>query len=496
MNETKTEDPVTEFTDPVSKDVIDVGRFSTFQRVLRVMGYVLRFVHNLRCPKGKRMEGDLCYSELSEAKLCLLRQTQNVYGCEKKALRQGESVPHCSSISKLSPFMGEDGLLRVKGRLQFTDLPAEVQHPIIVPKGHLSTLLVRHAHVNMKHAGVNSMLVDLRNQYWILGARRTCKQVKKECVSCQYLDASPCVQTMAPLPEMRVKQAPPFSVTGLDHGGPLYCCDFAGVKFYVLLFTCAVVRAVHLELVNSLSCEATILALRRFFARRGTPSLLMSDNAKGFLAARTQLMKSMGSEAPDWKFIAPRAPWWGGWWERLIGIMKSSLKRSLGKRLLTRQELETVLHEVEACMNSRPLTFVGDELDSGSPLTPSHFLLGGSPHLKQNLNSEDMSVTQEDLIQKNKLCCHISDQFWVRWIDEYIKNLRTSVAQPASKKCVQVGSVVLVRGEGTNRLQWPLGVVQAVYPGRDGLVRTVEVKTAKGKFVRPIQRIYSLELVN
>ena len=191
-------------------------------------------------------------------------------------------------------------------------------------------------------------------------------------------------------------------MTELDHAGPSYCCDFPGKKFYVLLFTCAVVRAVHLELVDSMSCEATVMALRRFFARRGMPSVLMSDNAKGFQAARAQLMAVLSSDAPDWKFIAPRAPWWGGWWERLVASVKSALKRSLSKRSLSRQELETLLHEIEACINARPLTFVGDELDSGTPLTPAHFLLGLSSFSKVMVEPVDASVSHTDLMERQE----------------------------------------------------------------------------------------------
>ena len=134
-------------------------------------------------------------------------------------------------------------------------------------------------HLRMKHAGVNVVLTKLRNQYWLIGDRRICKQMKKECVSCQHVDAPAGSQTMSPLPAMRVTQSPPLSVTGLDHGGPLYCGDY---RFYTILFTCAVSRAIHLELVGSLSCETTVMALRRFISRRGMPSIILSDNAKGF----------------------------------------------------------------------------------------------------------------------------------------------------------------------------------------------------------------------
>ena len=157
----------------------------------------------------------------------------------------------------------------------------------------------------MKHAGVNVVLTELRNEYWLIGCRRICKQVKKECVSCQRIYAPADSQTMSPLPTMRVTQSPPFSVTGLDHGGPLYCGDYVGKKFYILLLTYAVTQAIHLELVDSLSCETTVMAPRRFISRRGMPSIILSDNAKGFWAAKQRLLAIYGSEGPDWRFIAP-----------------------------------------------------------------------------------------------------------------------------------------------------------------------------------------------
>ena len=156
---------------------------------------------------------------------------------------------------------------------------------------------------------------------------------------------------MAPLPKDRVKRASPFATSGIDHAGPLYCKDQPGKKFYILLFTCAVTRAVHLELVESMSCEDTVLALRRFFARRGMATTLVSDNAKGFVAAKDKMLELYGTEGPEWHCIVPRAPWWGGFYERLVGVVKSSLKKSIGRGNYNRVELETILHEVEGCVN-------------------------------------------------------------------------------------------------------------------------------------------------
>ena len=433
---------------------------------------------------------------MTEAKFVLLKEAQKRhYGKEISALKNKDRLPKNSSLIKLSPFLGKDGLVRVQGRLQFAGLPGDTQNPIVLPKCHLAWLLAHYTHTSMRHIGVNSMLVTLRNTYWIIGARRICKDVKKRCMSCQRLDAQPYKQSMAPLPEERVNKAPPFSVTGIDHAGPLYCADHPGKKFYILLFTCAVVRPVHLELVDSMSCEDTLLALRRFIARRGMPCIIWSDNAKGFIAASAKLLEKHGPQGPDWKFIAPRSPWWGGFYERLIGVVKACLKRTLGRHRLCRAELETLLHEVESCVNARPLTFVGDDFDSGKQLTPSHFLLGrGSPHTKVEFPSFDVNTSSEQLARMFEEKGELLQQFWVVWKEEYVRNLPPFKGQSEAEN-IKVGSVVLIQGEGP-RLDWPLGVVVDILQSRDGLTRTVLLKTAKGEIVRPVQRLHNLEVAS
>ena len=231
------------------------------------------------------------------------------YGEEIASLRRGLSFPKTSSIAKLSPFLSQEGLLRVGGRIQFAKLSFEEKHPVILPKSHVSMLLVRSHHRMMKHAGVATMISTLRCQFWIVGLRRMVKKVKRECIACQKQDAVACAQPRAALPGDRVTQSAPFSVTGIDHAGPLYGSDHPGRKLYVLLFTCAVTRALHLELVDSMSLADTMLALRRFVARRSLSSIMYSDNAKSFVAAQGRMISEYGHLSPQWKFIAPRSPW-------------------------------------------------------------------------------------------------------------------------------------------------------------------------------------------
>ena len=154
-------------------------------------------------------------------------------------------------LARLIPHLDDEGLLRVQGRLQFSSLPPDDKHPFLISRSHFSVLLIRFQQFIMKHAGVSTLISAVWKSYWVFGLRRIAKRVKRMCVSCQRQNSAACTQPMAPLPEERVNPAVPFAVTGLDQAGPLYCCDTPRRKYWVLLFTCAVVRAVHLELVDT-----------------------------------------------------------------------------------------------------------------------------------------------------------------------------------------------------------------------------------------------------
>lgn len=346
--------------------------------MIKVVGRVLRFVNNVKSSlnKGtnKTQNSTLTSDELETAKCCVFKIVQrNSFNEELDKLKDGKVVSKNSPLYKMSPFIDENGLLREGGRLHMSgNYTFNEKHPIILPKCHVTLLLVRFQHQLLKHAGVATLLTSLRCNYLIFGLRVLSKRVCRECVLCQRQDARACNQSIAPSPADRITRSHPFSVVGIDHAGPLYCQDTAGKKHYILLFTCGTIRAVHLELVPSLSLTDFMLAMRKFIARRGLPSTIYSDNAKTFEAA-SKLVKQFGPASPSWKFSIPLAPWYGGWWERLVRSTKSSLRKSLGRELVTRSELETILYEIEACLNSRPLTYVDEQI---GPLTPSHFLLG------------------------------------------------------------------------------------------------------------------------
>ena len=282
---------------------------------------------------------------------------------------------------------------------------------------------------------------------------------------------------------------------GVDFAGPLLCADTPGVKHYIMLFSCAVTRAVHLELTSSLTSEEALLAFRRFCARRMCPSVVYSDNARTFQRLADMLVECMGSDAPRWKFIAPRAPWWGGFWERMVRSVKTNLKKTLGRRRLSRAELETVLFEVESCINSRPITFVGDCVDGVEPLTPAHFLHGGRPSGDGSLESP-VQVRSKELRGLRAVQSKLADMFWKRWSQDYLTTLPKQGSKGKVRGEPKVGLVVLVREDGLPRMKWRMGVIEELLPGRDGQVRCVRLRTSTGRVVRPVQRLHSLEVLS
>lgn len=189
--------------------------------------------------------------------------------------------------------------------MQFSEFEYNTKHPIILPKCELSKLQLKFYYEFYVHAGVETMHSHARSNFLIIGVHNLAKSIVHECLACKRFDTTLCSQPVSPLPDLRVKAQPPFTVTGLDFAGPIYCRDNPNHKYYALVFSCAVVRAIHLELTDSMSLEDFMFALRKFTSQRGIPKVIFSDNAKTFRAASKDFHKNFKSVAPEWKFIVP-----------------------------------------------------------------------------------------------------------------------------------------------------------------------------------------------
>ena len=302
----------------------------------------------------------------------------------------------------------------------------------------------------------------------------------------------------------------PFSVTGVDFTGALYVHHGGEeTKVYICLFTCATSRAIHLEVVTDLSTETFLLAFRRFAGRRSTPQLMISDNATTFQAAAEELKTLSSSEevravlnreGVTWRFIPKKAPWFGGFWEHLIGLTKSAIKKVLGRTHISLQVLQTIVVEVEALLNDRPLTYVSYDLNDPEPLTPSHLLSGrritSLPYENHSIDEiNDPCYNEHNRISKEaKTQALLLQHFTSRWKNEYLTSLREFHRTSGNNTCkIAAGDVVLVHNDGP-RILWRLAVVENLIYGSDGLVRAANIRTSTGRTNRPIVRLIPLEV--
>ena len=413
-------------------------------------------------------------------------------------------------------FVDEEGMVRCGGRLGNSELPFNTTFPVMLdPSHHLTTLIVWNCHEKTCHGGVKSTLAQLRSRFWLIKGRQTVKKIIHKCIICKRFGGHPYKAPQPPpLPEFRVKEAPPFSYCGLDYLGPLHVKG--GGKVWISLHTCCVTRGVHLEIVPDLSAEAFLRCFRRFTARRAVPKIVVSDNAKTFKPASRTLValskdpvvkKYFSQERIQWFYNLERAPWWGGFFERLVGLLKGSLKKTLGQAKLTLDELTTVVVEIEMIMNSRPLTYTSTD-DLEEPLTPSHLFMGrrilslpeGS--VDDEIDDNDYHVSQDDLNKRLQYLSRVMNHFWRRWRSEYLVELRNEhgrVNKQHGTESVCAGDIVIVHDKDHPRGFWKLGKVESLITGHDGLSRGVVVRslTRKGKpnkLRRPVQLLYPLEL--
>ena len=278
-------------------------------------------------------------------------------------------------------------------------------------------------------------------------------------------------------------------------------------KMYIALFSCAVTRAIHLDITEDLETGTFLRCFRKFIARRGVPQLIISDNAKTFKSAAKELKTLY--EHPDiqafltekritWTFNLEKAPWWGGFYER---VMKG-VKRCLANARLSYDELLTLVIEVESTLNVRSITYVYEEGDPEEPLTPAHLMYGRRltrlpPYPSVEEDEEDSS---KGLNKRMKYLSLKLDHFWKRWKREYLSELREHHKRNVRKggAIVETGDIVTVAEEGVSRGKWRLGKVEELTTRKDGEIRGAKVKvlTKKGKPMylnRPVQKLYPLE---
>ncbi|KRZ79631.1 hypothetical protein T10_10510 [Trichinella papuae] len=301
------------------KKIIDPTCYCSYAKLLRVTAICLRFFNNARLPvELRRMSRGLTAVEIEEAEAVWIRQIQaNAYGkTELGNLRRKE-------LNEFCPYLDEREILRIGGRLRRANSPVETKPPMLLPHGdEVVKMIIRHVHQRQLRAGVNQTLAASRQRCWITKGRSAVKNVVRQCGICRRSTGRLYEPKMGELPAERVTPTGPFQYVGIDFAGPI-------------------------------------------LARIG-----MTRHESGVV------QRTLANERIEWKFITERAPWCGGYWERLVQSVKVSLMKFLGRSRANPEELRTMLCEIEARINDQPLTMVSDRADDEIALTLAHFLIG------------------------------------------------------------------------------------------------------------------------
>lgn len=310
---------------------------------------------------------------------------------------------------------------------------------------------------------------------------------------------------MADLPPGRLAAyCQPFTHVGVDYFGPIeVVVGRRHEKRWGMLATCLTIRAVHIEIVHSLSTDSCIMAIRNFIARRGQPRKFYSDRGTNFIGANRELqnlqaainhddvMKEFTTAETEWVFNPPLAPHMGGSWERLIRSVKRNLLAVCSTKVLSDEVLRNLLIEIENVVNSRPLTHVPVDEDSGPALTPNHFLVGSSNGSKPLVNFDDSVYTL-----KQNLCTSqiLANAYWKRWVTDYLPEITRRTKWFQSTKAITTGDVVVIVDPKLPRNCWPKGRIISTKSGRDGQVRSATVQTSTGVYERPVAKLAVLDV--
>ena len=493
------------------------SRFSKWKFFIKVMGWVCKYISLIRAPQQEVLP-TLSVLDIQTAETCLLRMIQRrafkdelafysrTNGTLPKNLRKGKG-----HIWRLDPFVDEQGLLRVGGRVKKSTFDYSDKHPIILPKDSVAVQrILEYHHMLVQHGGRPATINSIRSHgFWVVAVNARVKTLIFSCVKCRRLRGRLGEQKMADLPAERISSVAPFTHSGMDVFGHFKIKEGRrNCTRFVVLFTCFASRAVHLESITDLSSDAFILCLRRFLARRGPVSSLRSDNGTNFVGAANEFRKLYNemdhTKISDfllenrcdwirWERNVPEASHAGGVWERQIRSVRSVLSSILLEHssLLTDEVFRTFLAEAELIVNSRPIT--SDPTDPNAPpLSPIQLL---------TLKSK-VVLPPPGEFQKEDVYCrrrwrhvqHLANVFWTRFRKEYLQSLQSRNKWSAVRRNFSVNDIVLLKDSNVPRQQWPMGIVTQVFSSDDGLVRSVELKvpSATAPLRRPIQKLVLL----
>lgn len=506
------------FSNQIQNDVIHdlIHRLSSYSKLIRITKYVVRFINKLITTRINKSPGKFKIREFDEKltamNILVISIQKDAFYEDRKSLLSNKEIPNSSKLKALTPFMDENNIIRVGGRISKSNLPYDQCHQMLIPHNHHFTeILFNHFHIINLHCGAQTLLYQTRKIFWTIKGKLTAKRIISKCVACSKQKPTPCQQLMGSLPADRVKmQQRAFSVVGVDYCGPFLTRIpntrmKTTFKAYIGVFVCFATKAIHLEVISDLTTEGFLAALHRFTARRGKPSAIHSDNGTNFvgthnyLEALSEFFKNNDLKSAidsfceeqniQWHFIPPRSPHHGGLWEAGVKAVKHHLRRITNEHPLSFEELTTLAARIEGCLNSRPISILSDDPHDMQPLTPSHFLIG-TPYTP--IQEPDLTARNICHLSRWNQITHMVQSFWKRWSLEYIQSLQKRSKWKNLKANLEIGDVILIHPEQNPPAKWILGRITDIHQGTDGLVRVVSAKTKSGIIKRAISKISPL----
>lgn len=519
--------------------VIDFYRISKWTVLVRTVATVYRFISNCKRkvsglpietlkPTIRQAQGlkhndypatrtPLKQSEFAKAERALFKIAQkDAFEAELKILLKNVGVSKdnwlqiekSSTLYKLTPLVDDHGIIRLEGRSERAEfLPFDLRFPVILPKDHgITEKIVQHYHEKFGHSYRETVKNEIRQRFLIPKVGVIITKIARSCVWCKVNRNQPQTPRMAALPIQRLTpHLRPFSFVGVDYLGPVTVtvgrrCE----KRWIVVFTCLVVRAIHLEVAHSLTTQSCLMAIRRFICRRGPPLEIFSDNGTNLKGASKELLANVRaideecanevtSACTKWSFNPPATPHMGGVWERLVRSVKELLVVLDDGQKLNDEILSTSIAEAEDIINSRPLVYEPMESDEGMALTPNSFLRGVSSN--ELWRPQEVNHSAKALRDSYHRSQQLTEEIWKKWIREYIPSVNIRTKWFADSKNLKVGDLVYVV-EGAKRKCWVRGLVEEVIVSSDGRVRQAWVRTNSGLCKRAAVNLAMLEVTD
>ena len=427
--------------------------------------------------------------------------------------------PRPSSVHPFSLFLKE-GIVRVGGRLGNANLPFAHRYPIYLTRDSpLFALRVMEFHQIALHSGHGVTRAKMQREYWIPRSSRAIKSIIRSCYRCKRASGPPFRWPQAPdLPEERVNPATPYNVIGCDLTGHfLVQTEHGTEKVYVALFSDTSTRHISVEVLDNMETTTFLASLRRHSATHGTPQKIISDRATYFIKSSSVLGEKLGEEFCNevaralekrgihWQFNPAASPHMGGHYERLIGLLKTLLKRTIGRSLLDKTEFITLTKEAACIANSRILGVDNPSSHRDRlPITPNHLVHGREisplPYGEGDLDEEEdpsYELTDDEVVKQWRRLASRLIAFKEQFAEEYLQQLRMRHqndhhGDPVEVAKIGKGDLVLMRNDLEKRALWDLALVLEILPSNDGKARAVRLKTKNGECTRPIIKLHPL----